>query len=298
MAVSLLACAYSHAATPVVSNVRASQRAGTKLVDILYDVSDADGDPLTITVAVSTNGGASYNLPVRSFSGSGYGTGVTQGNDKQIVWNAGLDWNGQFSTDVRVRVAPSDVSGPGIVPPGTFQMGDGLLDNWTVEIPVHGVYVSGFVMDQFLVTEALWRDVHTWATNNGYSFDNYGGFLNGTDYSLGTNYPVQYVSWYDVVKWCNARSQKAGLTPCYYGNTSQTIVYRTGQAPLSPYNVKWTANGYRLPTEAEWEKAARGGLIGKRFPWGDTITHTKANYESRTIFFMTLAQRATTIPTT
>jgi formylglycine-generating enzyme required for sulfatase activity len=157
----------------------------------------------------------------------------------------------------------------------SFLMGD--ANGTAGGLPIHQVNVSPFLMDSNLVTYTLWTNVYHWATNAnlGYSFTNAGSAKLTT-----SNNPVQTVSWYDVVKWCNARSEKDGLEPCYYIDTNWTTVYRTGTNNLPSGCVKWSANGYRLPTEAEWEKAARGKLVGLRFPWGDTISQLLANFQS------------------
>ena len=257
------------AAAPVVSNVRAAQRAGTKLVDIYYDLADSDSATLAVSVAVSTNGGASYTLPATSFSGSGWGGAVTPGLNKQIIWNAGSDLPAKLFANVRFRVTADDAAAPSgmaLIPAGSFTMGDS-LDGISYALPLHTVYVSAFYMDRYEVSKALWDEVYSWAIAHGYSFE-YGA------QGKASTHPAQSMTWYDSVKWCNARSEKDGKVPAYYTDAGLSVRYRSGQ--VAPY-VSW-GSGYRLPTEAEWEKAARGGASGQRFPWGNTISWGQANY--------------------
>ena len=252
-------------------NVRAAQRAGTKLVDIDYDLTGV-ATPCTVWLEISADGGTTWAVPATTLTGA-VGNNVTPGTNLRITWNAGLDWNGATSAQTRFRIKASDLlpdlENFAAIPAGNFQMGDS-LDGLT-DAPVHTVNVSAFYMQKKGVTKAEWDAVRDWGLTHGY-----------TDLAAGAgkaaNHPVQTISWYDVVKWCNARSEQEALTPCYYTDAAQTVVFKTGTNDIDSTMVKWTANGYRLPTEAEREKASRGGQAGLRFPWGNTISHANANF--------------------
>ena len=119
---------------------------------------------------------------------------------------------------------------------GSFMMGSNAGDN--DEKPIHEVSVSSFYIGKYLVTQKEWQEV----------------MGSNPSYFKGDMLPVEKISWYDAIEYCNKRSIKEGLQPCYSGSGANI-------------SCDWTANGYRLPKEAEWEYAARGGKKSKGYKY-------------------------------
>ena len=123
-----------------------------------------------------------------------------------------------------------------------------------------GKSVKSFYMGRTEVSWLEWKKVRGWAGDHGYDIGNVGS-------GSGDEHPVQEVSWYDCVKWCNARSEMGGLKPVY---AVKGTVYRSGEYGKEGSNVvtqKAGANGYRLASEAEWEWAARGGVQSRGYKY-------------------------------
>ena len=280
-----------------VSDARASQRAGTKLVDVYYDLVGGV-PPYAVSIEGSSDGGATWTLPVTSVSGH-VGSVSTAGNNRVVTWDAGVDWNGQISNVVRFRVNVMDSAVPPVpegfasIPGGTFAMGDAFEEGNDRERPVHNVTLSPFYIQRTEVTSNQVVDVFNLALTQGKVTATAGAvslspplsrellqlstaqisWNSGTQQlelqaSKSDGYPCVGITWYGAAAYCNYLSEMEGFQPCY-------AISGAGN-----WGCDFSKNGYRLPTEAEWEYAARGGLADKRFPLGDTISHAQANYRA------------------
>ncbi|MBN1489023.1 MAG: SUMF1/EgtB/PvdO family nonheme iron enzyme [Phycisphaerae bacterium] len=215
-----------------------------------------------------------------------------------------------FNGPNRMPACPADLlPGMVLIPGGEFLMGNSFTgEGEPRELPRHAVCVDAFYMDVTEVTNQQYADALNWALAQGnqitvtdgvvYKFNsgtsypyisttsappgdpNYGEYARIT-WNAGTfdvvstskkNHPVVAVSWYGAVAYANWRSGMEGRPLGY---------------DLSTWECDFDASGYRLPTEAEWERAARGGVAGHRFPWADSdyIQHARANYFSSATYW-------------
>ena len=275
---------------PEVSSVSTSGSSGN--ITVTYDLTDTDGDTCSITVEYQ---GGSVDTTWTTAVTTGTKTNLTPGTGLTVTWNSGTDEPGQNHSDYKIRITPNDGKVNGVadeslafnvdntggggggevdldlvyIEPGTFQMGQPDPDigrtGWTDdEQPVHTVTITqGFWMGKYEVTNAQYAE---FLNGKGVSSDgSYGGteYIDMDDpdcqieYSGGQfaaesgkdNYPVIEVSWYGAQAFCDWMAAETGQT-------------------------------YRLPTEAEWEYACRGG---QQYQYGTddgTIDSSKANYSS------------------
>jgi formylglycine-generating enzyme required for sulfatase activity len=251
-----------------------------------------------VSLFLSTDSGATYPNPCATVTGD-VGAGVLPGSGKHIVWNAGADFPGLSSATCRLRVTADDgqIEAPAVfvsIPSGTFMMGSPTaeLERYTNETQHQVTLTHGIYVQTTEVTNQQYMKLAQWAYDQGYAtatstylYDNLDGstqileylgavedrdemtFSEGVFSCINPTHPVKYLTWYGSVAYCDWLSLQQGLPRAYSHSTWEC---NSG----NPY----TAAGYRLPTEAEWEYACRA-RTQTPFNTGSCLdAGTEANY--------------------
>jgi len=276
MLVSFASVAY--AAPPVVTGVTASQRTGTKIVDISYNLVLDTGQTAFVELWFSPDNGLTY--PIRCMDVNGSVDANVSGIPaaKSVQWNAESDWDQKFTNAGKIRViatygdSPSGFGGSGN---GDTGGNSGSHDANMKQVPMtlwelmdngsgtmlwqdnsgYFQYESpgaiGMKVDPKEVTNGLWDEVVQWSADNNAGYT--GLTLKGGDPDM----PASNITYWQAIKWCNARSEMDGLTPAYYTDADESTGDINGNGQIengtdswNPYdsiqdpnqNGKWDAN--------------------------------------------------------
>ena len=248
--ISLACCVFANT-NPIVTNLDVSQREDGKL-EISFDLEDEQDDLLSVAVEISDNNGRTYDVPIGLNSLMGdVGNGIETGKAKKIVWDAIKDQPNVNSASYRVRITVAELpEGMVLIPVRRFTMGDANGDS--DQQPEREIELDPFFIDKYEVTNLEFarflNDIGRVTDQDGNLLIDledkdvqivwFGGMYRVADGYL--NHPVVEVTWFGA----NAYAE-------------------------------WS--GKRLPTEAEWEKAARG-YDSRTYPWGEDIDWLQANY--------------------
>ncbi|MBN2170151.1 MAG: formylglycine-generating enzyme family protein [Candidatus Krumholzibacteriota bacterium] len=268
---------------------------------VTFDALDADGDSLRIWLEASSNGGLTWDMSCDSLAGAA-GEGITPGPEKVVHWFAGAEHPGVFSDNLVIRVLADDDTGSEwmvLIPAGTFWMGaqEGEYGAVDWEYPRHQVTLThSFFLQSTEVTNQQYMELAQWAVDHGYAtatsaslrdaldgstaelldldfdyceigYSEGSFFLKSAGHGINPDHPVKAVSWYGAAAYCDWLSLQAGLPRAYDHATWQC----NGNSP-------YTAAGYRLPTEAEWEYACRAGTETPFHTGACLDASTEANY--------------------
>jgi hypothetical protein len=149
--------------------------------------------------------------------------------------------------------------------------------------------ISNFSLGKYEVTYELWYKVYQWAITHGYTFANAGSEghdgMSGAAPTAAKYEPVTYINWCDAIVWCNAYSEMSRLTPAY-SYLSATIKNSTDTTACDNAVCNWSANGYRLPSEGEWQYAASNkGATPWNYASGATADYNNATETQKVAWY-------------